>query len=138
MDIYYNNVVEVTKSNFEKKKENDRKRTQERYNNMKKVIENVYNEIINTNYKELVNEAANMGITKVTIKKYESEPNEEFGLQFLWNGPTYNKFNTGVGLKYFQNVNIIPLQNLLQQYFSPFRIVMYCNKEDTHCFDIIW
>lgn len=139
MDTYYNSVVEVTKSNFEKKKENDRKRVQERYNSIKTTIESIYKEITESDYKQLINEAANMGLTKVVIKTYKEEPSEEFGLSFLWKGPPYNKYNTGVGLKYFQNINIIPLPHLLQQFFNPFRITMYFNsKTEEYCFELMW
>jgi virulence-associated protein VapD len=139
MDVYFNSVVDVTRANYEKKKDNDRKKTQQRYSDIKNTIEKIYNEITESGYKRIINDAANEGLTRAVIMTYETEPSEEFSLHFLWKGPVYNKFNTGVGLKYFQNINIIPLANLLQQHFSPFRINWFYNsKEEKHCFEVMW
>ena len=80
-----------------------------------------------------------MGLSRVVIKTYKEDLNEEFTLPFLWKGPSYNKFNTGVGMKYFHNINIIPLPNLLHQYFNPFRVTMYFNaKTEEYCVELMW
>ena len=139
MNEFYNEIVETTKANFGTKKANDQKNFQEKCNRMKSIIEHICNEVSNSNYKEVIKSVAENGLHRVTIYTFESEPSEEYSMNFLWNGPTFNRFNTGVGLRYFQNLSIIPLQYLLQQSFNPFKVFYYFDtKAEKHKIDVIW
>lgn len=127
MDELYTNLVASTKTNISKRIENEREKHVAHQMKIKSAMTNLFSHIIDSNVSETMKAAAAEGYDKCEIFSFEKgQTFQDLPLIFLTRGP--NKYN-GFGMKYFEEINIIPYVKQLQQHFAPFNIFFTTNHK---------
>ena len=125
MDTLYNTLVETTRQNFQKKVEKETSQKIAHQMKIKQAMADIFTKIISNDIENQMKTMAESGHNKCEIFSFEKgEMFNDFPLVFLTRGPqNYN----GFGLKYFDDLNIIPFIKQLQQYYSPFSVYFTSN-----------
>lgn len=140
MDSLYKRAVKSTEDNRETKINNDKLYREEYRKRVNDSVSELYKMVINSNYMEKVDENSMKGLNRVTIFSVSSDMKiNDYPLLFLMKGPIRrNNYNVS-GLDFFKSMNIVPVIDLLVEYFSPFDVYFYYNKRNNeYCFDLNW
>ena len=125
MDTFYHTLVQASKQNLHKRLEVEQNNQIAHQMKIKNAMTSLFSEI-QANFDETkLSEIALNGYNKCELFSFEKgEMYQDFPLVFLTRGPqNYN----GFGLKYFEDMNIIPYVKLLQQHFTPFNVYFGTN-----------
>ena len=120
MDTFYHNLVQASKQNLHKRLEVEQNNQIAHQMKIKNAMTSLFSEIQANFDESKLSEIASNGYNKCELFSFEKgEMYQDFPLVFLTRGPqNYN----GFGIKYFEDMNIIPYMKLLQQHFAPFNI----------------
>lgn len=137
MDTLYHTLVQTSKENLPKRLEVEQNNQIAHQMKIKNSMASLFSKIKSSVDESKLTEAASNGYNKYEIFSFEKgETFEDFPLIFLTRGPqNYN----GFGLKYFDDMNIIPYIKQLQQHFAPFNIYYTSNyKSGITTVNISW
>ena len=127
MESFYSTLKQVTKDNIAIRIEKEKSQQIAHQMKIKNAMENLFNKIKAIDIESKMKKCASEGYDKCELYTFDKgEIFEDFPLIFLTRGPqNYN----GFGLKYFEEMNIIPYTKLLQQHFAPFNVYYRTNHK---------
>ena len=142
MDKFYEEITLLSSQNIEIKIELERQKENDHKEKIKRCIDNVYHQIINSiMLKEKITDLASKGYNKCVLYEFDLlDTEEETGLPliFIFKGPKFDN-GEGRGLRFFKNIETYSLIYKLNKYFSPFKIYFHFNgKNKKYTLDIIW
>lgn len=125
MDFLYSSLVQTTKDNLQTRLDKEQSQHMAHQMKIKKAMSDMFDNIIKSDVESKMKEKASEGYNKCEIFSFEKgETFMDFPCVFLTRGPqNYN----GFGLKYFDDMNIIPYIKQLQQHFAPFNVYYVTN-----------
>ena len=141
MENFFDEICSISKTNLETRIALETQRTKEYHEKIRKAVYDVYNNILNSNWKEYVYDCANKGYNKATIFTFNSQTrveNTTIPLVMLFKGPR-NDSGYSMGLEFFDKIECTSLMTLIENEFAPFKIFLTFDKKDfIYNLNIIW
>jgi hypothetical protein len=143
MNELYESATRLTKDNTEKRVESQRLKHEKHLEHIQFGMNKLSETIISKFSQEKIENAASGGFNKAVIYSVPSDEKVEveestFPISFLLKGPRWDK-GYGWGIRYFENVGISTLMELLNDHFEPFSVnYRYNPKDKVYNFEVAW
>lgn len=142
MNNFYEEISALTTNNLETRIQLERQKQEDNNEKIKSAIDALFSMLTDSeNYKLKVTEAASKGYNKCILFEFDQDQKDattNLPLVFIFKGPKYDK-GQGYGLRFFDNLDIVPLLRKLNTEFAPFKVYFsFIHKTKKYRLELLW